>query len=66
MSKKLNCWDCKHKRSIPGDCHISCAKPDPDMTGHKVGINGGWFFYPSNFDPIWKTKECCNLEATED
>lgn len=32
MSEERNmmteCWTCKHKQSIPGDCHIQCAKPD--------------------------------------
>lgn len=56
------CWQCKNKRAITGDAHISCAKPDPMMTGNKHGIRSGWFYYPFNFDPTWKTKMCANFE----
>jgi len=57
-----NCYDCKHKRAVMGDSHISCAKPDPEMTGHPQGIKRGWFIYPLLFDPCWMTKECINFE----
>ena len=60
--KKDNCYECKYRRNIPGNCHIQCAKPDPKMTGNKHGIRNGWFIYPLCFDPIWKTKECDNYE----
>ena len=60
---QTECWTCKHRRSRPGDCHISCAKPDPDMKGRKQGIKGGWFWYPVNFDPVWKLKDCKNYES---
>ena len=29
---KTECWTCEHKRSVPGNAHIKCAKPDPRMT----------------------------------
>jgi len=57
------CYSCKHRMTIPGDAHISCAKPDPEMTGNPHGIKNNWFFYPFNFDPIWKTKLCSNYEG---
>lgn len=60
------CFYCIHKRTIPGDCHISCANPDRDMTGNLHGIFSGWFFYPINFDPSWKTKKCCNFKDKND
>ena len=60
-----NCYKCIHKRGVSGSCHSSCVKPDPQMTGNEHGIKSGWFFYPINFDPIWKTKECSNFEAKE-
>lgn len=25
--KKFDCWTCRWKREIPGDCHIACAHP---------------------------------------
>lgn len=68
MSKKERetmmgeCYSCKNRRTIPGDCHSSCAKPDPDMTGDEHGKSSGWFSYPYNFDPVWKTKLCSNYE----
>ena len=54
------CWSCIHRRSIPGDAHIRCAKPDPNMKGHARGIERGWFIYPVNFDPCWKESLCAN------
>lgn len=60
---KTNCYECKNRQTIPGDCHTQCAKPDPDMTGNEIGKKRGWFYYPFNFDPIWKTKECSNFES---
>jgi len=64
------CYSCKHRRGIPGDCHSACAKPDPGMTGNPHGIRNGWFVYPGfprdmpmiGFDPVWKTKDCANYE----
>ena len=57
------CYTCAHMRSVSGDCHVRCAKPDPDMQGHRHGIKRGWFIYPSLFDPGWKTRKCNNWEA---
>ena len=56
------CYDCKNKQSVPGNCHIHCNKPDPNMTGNQHGIDKGWFMYPVLFDPAWKTKMCVNFE----
>jgi len=25
--KNFDCWSCKHRRAIPGSCHIRCAHP---------------------------------------
>jgi hypothetical protein len=54
------CYTCVYKRTIPGDCHISCAKPDPMVQGHAHGVRMGWFDYPYNFDPIWIERPCSN------
>ena len=59
------CYSCKHKRNVPGDCHVECAKPDPRMTGNPHGMANGWFIYPLLFDPTWKTKDCSNFEEKE-
>ncbi len=56
------CAGCKHRREVPGNCHIKCANPDPEMTGNAQAIRNGWFFYPELFDPVWKTKNCSNRE----
>lgn len=61
-NKPDDCYKCEFRRSIPGDCHTQCTNPDPEMTGSEHGIQNGWFFYPFNFDPIWKTKECDNFK----
>ncbi len=62
-NKMMNeCYSCLHRRSVPGNCHIMCAKPDADMTGNQHGIKKGWFMYPLLFDPTWKTKLCSNFE----
>ena len=60
-----NCNKCIYKRTVPGDAHISCVNPDPDMTGDEHGILSGWFFYPVVFDPVWGTKECVNFKEKD-
>ena len=62
---KDDCYKCKHKRSVPGNCHIECVNSDPNMTGDAYGIRSGWFIYPALFDPTWKTKECVNFDERE-
>jgi len=59
------CHKCKNVRPVPGDCHVSCSKPDPDMTVDLHGWANGWAFYPIVYDPIWLTKVCCNFEPKE-
>jgi len=61
LNQYNECWNCKNKRTVSGDCHIRCADPDPDMAGNAVGIRRGWFIYPNRFDPTWKTKMCANF-----
>ncbi|MBC8551707.1 MAG: hypothetical protein H8D23_18830 [Candidatus Brocadiales bacterium] len=56
------CWYCEFKRAVPGNAHISCVNPDPDMTGNEHGIKHGWFSYPYCFDPVWKTAKCKNFK----
>ena len=59
---RSECWTCRHRREVPGESHIRCAKPDPDMAGSEHGIRKGWFAYPFLFDPVWKTRLCANHE----
>jgi len=60
---KTACVTCAHKRSVPGNAHIQCARPDPGMRGDPHGVRNGWFFYPLVFDPVWRTRECGNFES---
>jgi hypothetical protein len=61
--KMSECYSCKHKEEVPGNCHIKCNKPDPEMTGNPHGLKHGWFIYPLLFDPVWKEKVCANYES---
>ena len=60
------CRKCASMKEIRGDAHISCTRPDPNMTGNEHGIRSGWFAYPFNFDPVWGTTECANYEQKEE
>ncbi len=60
-----NCYECEFKKSIPGDSHISCSKPDKDMQGDRHGVRNGWFLYPLNFDPIWMQIKCKNYKKMD-
>lgn len=60
-----NCYKCKSRRDVPGNCHIQCVTPDAEMTGDEHGIKNGWFMYPLLFDPIWATKKCRNYKSIE-
>ena len=62
-TKTNECYTCVNRRTIPGDCHTQCANPDSEMTGNGHGIKSGWFLYPLNFDPVWKTKDCDNYQS---
>lgn len=59
---KNDCWNCIHRKPVPGNSHIECVKPDTEMTGNLHGIRNGWFMYPLLFDPAWMTKKCSNYE----
>lgn len=64
MSNRLtNCYKCVYRKKVKGSVHSSCDKPDPKMKGDSYGIKKGWFDYPYNFDPIWKTKLCNNFKS---
>jgi len=64
-NRKDDCYQCVYKQNVPGNTHIKCTNPDPNMTGDAHGITNGWFFYPLLFDPVWKTKECSNFKKKE-
>ena len=31
----------------------SSAGKDLNIKADEIGIKGGWFFWPANFDPVW-------------
>ena len=59
MGKTINkpdCYKCKYRDIIPGDCHSRCRHPkagECNIKGNEHGIKEGWFMWPFNFDPIW-------------
>ncbi len=56
------CYECANRSKVFYSAHSQCNKPDAEMTGNEHGIKNGWFMYPFNFDPTWKTKLCSNFE----
>lgn len=64
-NKMNECYHCQHMRSVEGNTHVLCVKPDVDMRGDKHGIRNGWFYYPLLFDPTWKLDMCKNYETHE-
>lgn len=50
---KPNCFDCVHRRNVPGNCHIKCNNTTAKVSGNPQGIRRGWFMWPFNFDPVW-------------
>lgn len=67
LAKEIHgeCYSCVHRRTVPGETHIACVKPDAAMVGSLYGIQKGWFVYPMLFDPVWKERLCANFESTE-
>ena len=54
--QKPNCYECRFRGTIPGDCHSRCSHPttrDFRVEGTPHGIKHGWFNWPWNFDPVW-------------
>lgn len=62
---QLDCYKCKHRREVPGNAHIACAKPCVQVTGDPHGIANGWFMYPLLFDPTWGSTPCTTFESAE-
>lgn len=53
MANKPNCYDCIHRRNVPGDAHLQCNNKNAKVTASEYGICKGWFIWPLNFDPNW-------------
>ena len=50
---KPNCYECTHRRDVPGDAHSACVNGKANVVGDPYGAANRWFAYPFNFDPIW-------------
>jgi hypothetical protein len=75
---KPNCYECKYRSSLPGDCHSAFTHPNvftlmvsaisglclSPVVGNQHGIDNGWFYWPVNFDPIW-LESCALFEPTQ-
>lgn len=50
--EKFDCWTCRHRGEIPGDCHVRCNHPDAKldapiivkclMTGSAAPLDSVW------------------------
>jgi len=63
----MNCYECKYKKDVPGNCHIACTFNFPANKieipkGNPHGIKNGWFIFPFLFDPTWMIDECKGFE----
>ena len=68
MNKKTkapDCYECKYRGEIPGDCHSCCSNKQAKVVGNEHGKRSGWFFWPFNFDPTW-LEECDGFGKKED
>lgn len=61
---KPNCYECVHRKNIPGDCHSMCKNGNANTKGNDHGIKKGWFMWPFNFDPVWLI-ECDGFKSKE-
>lgn len=62
-----DCYDCKHRRDIPGNAHSKCVHPQVSSLSVEVnphGIKNGWVYFPYNFDPVW-VNGCDGFEKKE-
>jgi len=62
---KPNCYECSHRRTIPGDAHTRCNNHEAKVSGNAHGIRSGWFLWPLNFDPVW-LESCDGFSNTEE
>ena len=58
---KPDCYQCRWRYELPGDCHSGCGNNRAHVTGDPHGVKMGWFFWPYNFDPLW-LKTCDGFE----
>jgi hypothetical protein len=51
--EKPNCYECKHRGDLVYNVHSCCGNIKANVTGNAYGKSQGWFYWPTNFDPIW-------------
>lgn len=50
---KLTCYQCVHRREVPGSAHSRCNNARAQVSAHAYGVRSGWFTWPFDFDPVW-------------
>jgi len=61
----MNCYACKWRRDVPGDCHSQCGNAGAKVESNPHGVINGWCWWPLNFDPIW-IESCTGFEQKEE
>ncbi len=65
---KADCYQCRHRGTVPGSCHSRCCHPGTktklNIRGKPQGVRGGWFSWPVDFDPFW-LENCDGFESTK-
>lgn len=64
LVEKPDCYKCRHRGTVPGDCHSCCRHPQAmrlRVACDEYGRKMGWFSHPCNFDPRW-LMECDGFE----
>ena len=51
--QKPICYECVHRRQLPGNSHSECKNYRAKLTANPHGVNHGWFTWPFDFDPLW-------------
>ncbi len=64
-NEKPNCYECSHRRELPGSCHSRCNNHEAKVIGNATGIRRGWFMWPLNFDLVW-LESCDGFSTSEE
>ena len=59
-----SCYQCSHRRDLPGNCHSRCANAEAKVSAVEHGVKNGWFYWPMNFDPVWLVS-CTGFQQKE-
>lgn len=67
ITKHNECYFCKHRGTVFGSVHSSCKRKFIENNlkppqGDSYGKRMGWYYFPINFDPVWKTEKCEGYE----